>query len=113
MESFLRNLKLTNKNNNMEPSNNIEEQNENLKEMNYSPENDIFNQEEHVSLDGDGNPILNETVSPERLGHDMDVPGAAADDAMEKIGSEDEENNFYSLSDNEDNHEETNEDLIS
>ena len=47
------------------------------------------------------------------MGDDLDVPGSSADDAMEAIGSEDEENNFYSLSDNEDNHEETNEDLLS
>ena len=93
-------------------SDNIEEQNEKLKQMNYSPEKDIFNQQEHVSLDGDGNPILNEQPDEERMGDDLDVPGSAADDAMEKIGSEDEENNFYSLSDNEDNHEETNEDLL-
>ena len=97
----------------MIPKDNTNEQNENLKEMNYSPENDIFTQEEHVSLDGNGNPILNEKTDQERLGDDLDVPGSSADDAMEAIGSEDEENNFYSLSDNEDNHEETNEDLLS
>ena len=97
----------------MIPQDNTNEQNENLKEMNYSAENDIFNQEEHVSLDGNGNPILNEKTDQERLGDDLDVPGSSADDAMEAIGSEDEENNFYSLSDNEDNHEETNEDLLS
>lgn len=97
----------------MIPQDNTNEQNENLKEMNYSPENDIFNQEEHVSLDGNGNPILNEKTDQQRLGDDLDVPGSGADDAMEAIGSEDEENNFYSLSDNEDNHEETNEDLLS
>ena len=97
----------------MTPENNLNEQNENLKEMNYSSDQDIFNQEEHISLDGDGNPIENEAIHPERLGEDLDVPGSSADDAMEKIGSEDEENNFYSLSDNEDNHEETNEDLLS
>ena len=97
----------------MIPQDNTNEQNENLKEMNYSPENDIFNQEEHVSLDGNGNPILKEQKDQDRLGDDLDVPGSSADDAMEAIGSEDEENNFYSLSDNEDNHEETNEDLLS
>ena len=97
----------------MTSENNLNEQNENLKEMNYSSDQDIFNQEEHISLDGDGNPIENEAIQPERLGEDLDVPGSSADDAMEEIGSEDEENNFYSLSDNEDNHEETNEDLLS
>lgn len=97
----------------MTPQDNTSEQNENLKEMNYSPENDIFNQQEHVSMDGDGNPILNEKTDQQRLGDNLDVPGSSADDAMEAIGSEDEENNFYSLSDNDENHEETNEDLLS
>lgn len=97
----------------MTPENNINEQNENLREMNYSPENDIFNQEEHISLDANGNPIIKEQQRERnKLGDDLDVPGSSADDQMEKIGSEDEENNYYSLSDNEDNHEETNEDLL-
>jgi hypothetical protein len=30
-------------------------------------------------------------------GSDLDVPGSELDDAQEKIGSEDEENNYYSL----------------
>ncbi|UJF29808.1 hypothetical protein L0B70_13360 [Kaistella sp. 97-N-M2] len=96
----------------MTPENNKSEQNEQLREMNYSPENDIFNQEEAVPMDGDGNPILTEDSGEERLGDDLDVPGVAADDAMEEIGSEDEENNFYSRSDNADNHEERNDDLV-
>ncbi|MCZ2082896.1 MULTISPECIES: hypothetical protein [unclassified Kaistella] len=97
----------------MTPQDNTHEQKENLEEMNYSSENDIFNQEEHISLDGDGNPIENEQQEIEKVGDDLDVPGSSADDEMEEIGSEDEENNFYSLSDNEDNHEEENEDLLS
>lgn len=36
-------------------------------------------------------------------GADLDVPGAGLDDSMEDIGSEDEENNYYSLGG--DNHE--------
>ncbi len=31
------------------------------------------------------------------LGADLDIPGAELDDAQEKIGSEDEENNYYSI----------------
>ena len=95
----------------MIPQDNTHEQKENLEEMNYSPDEDIFNQEEHISLDGNGNPVEKDEMK-NRLGDDLDVPGSGADDAMEAIGSEDEENNFYSLSDNEDNHEETNEDLL-
>lgn len=97
----------------MTPQDNTHEQKENLEKMNYSSENDIFNQEEHISLDGDGNPIENEQQEIEKVGDDLDVPGSSADDEMEEIGSEDEENNYYSLSDNEDNHEEENEDLLS
>jgi len=37
-------------------------------------------------------------------GDDLDVPGSELDDAQEKIGNEDEENNLYSLGgDNHDN----------
>jgi hypothetical protein len=35
-------------------------------------------------------------------GSDLDIPGAEMDDNQENIGSEDEENNYYSLGD--DNH---------
>jgi len=35
-------------------------------------------------------------------GDDLDVPGSELDDDMEIIGSEDEENNYYSLGDNQD-----------
>ena len=44
-----------------------------------------------------------------KSGEDLDVPGAELDNAMEEIGSEDEENNFYSLGgDNHNNLEEDN-----
>jgi len=33
----------------------------------------------------------------EESGDSLDVPGAELDDAQEKIGSEDEENNYYSI----------------
>jgi hypothetical protein len=35
--------------------------------------------------------------SEDLIGDDLDVPGAELDDAQEDIGSEDEENNYYSL----------------
>jgi hypothetical protein len=41
-------------------------------------------------------------------GNDLDVPGAELDDEQEKIGSEDEENNYYSLGG--DDHENLDED---
>lgn len=48
--------------------------------------------------DDDGTP-LNEKINVS--GSDLDVPGSEDDDANEKIGNEDEENNSYSLSDEE------------
>lgn len=36
-------------------------------------------------------------LADEFPGDDLDVPGAELDDDMEMIGSEDEENNYYSL----------------
>lgn len=96
----------------METNNNTEEQKENLRKMNYPPEQDIFEQEESIPLDGEGNPIIKGNAESNILGSDLDVPGSMADDKMENIGSEDEENNFYSISDNSDNHEESNPDLI-
>ena len=50
------------------------------------------------STDDDGT-ALNE--KGDRSGKDLDVPGSEADDANEKIGEEDEENNPYSLPDRE------------
>lgn len=47
---------------------------------------------------------FNEDVS----GSDLDVPGSELDDDMEKIGDEDEENNYYSLGS--DNHNDLDED---
>jgi hypothetical protein len=41
-------------------------------------------------------------------GDDLDIPGAELDDEQEKIGSEDEENNHYSLGG--DNHDDLEED---
>lgn len=41
-------------------------------------------------------------------GDDLDIPGSELDDQQERIGSEDEENNYYSLGG--DNHKELEED---
>ncbi|WP_394991058.1 hypothetical protein [Emticicia sp.] len=39
----------------------------------------------------------NEKDFDDSLGDDLDVPGSELDDAQEDIGSEDEENNYYSI----------------
>lgn len=51
-----------------------------------------------TDFDGDK---LNE-ADERRTGDDLDVPGAELDDSNESIGEEDEENNYYSQSDNND-----------
>ena len=71
----------------MNSENNSQEQNEQLKEMNYSPENDIFNQEEAISLDGDGNPITSENPK-ENMPFGLDIPGFEDDDNFEQINSQ-------------------------
>ncbi len=95
----------------MIPEDNRKEQERNLEEMNYDAKDDIFNQEEHISLDENGNPIYDENLEDYEMEMDMDVPGSDEDNDMEEVGSEDEENNYYSLSD-QDDHEEDNEDLV-
>ncbi|NML71266.1 hypothetical protein HHL23_15855 [Chryseobacterium sp. RP-3-3] len=95
----------------MIPENNTNEQNRKLEEMDYNPSEDIFNKEKHIPLDGDGNPILNEE-DDDKIDKGLDIPGTEDDDDMEKIGSEDEENNYWSRSDNADDHEEENDDVL-
>ncbi|WP_417429499.1 hypothetical protein [Halpernia sp.] len=96
----------------MNTENNLKEQNENLKKINYPKSEDIFNQETHTSIDPNGTLEENEDLN-DNMEENLDVPGSELDNAQEEVGSEDEENNYYSTSDNNDNHEEINEDLIS
>ncbi|MDQ6472329.1 hypothetical protein RB619_16905 [Flavobacterium sp. LHD-80] len=80
----------------------------NLENLDYPASEDIFNQEDKLE-DIDPDEISNEKTidqnnhewkqNSDKLGEDLDVPGAELDDHQEEIGSEDEENNFYSESD--------------
>jgi len=65
----------------------------------YPASDDIYSQSEKVeSIDDEDNPKLAKEKSKKPLiGEGLDVPGAELDDADEKIGEEDEENNYYSL----------------
>ena len=63
-----------------------------------SKEDEQWKESQLDKTDDDGT-LLNEKVN--YSGSDLDVPGAEQDDANEKIGQEDEENNSYSLSDEE------------
>ena len=87
----------------------------NLNELDYPPKEDIYNQEEKIkninpenintekSIDqkeGEWNENTFNIDKEDITGNDLDVPGSELDDEQEKIGSEDEENNYYSESDN-------------
>jgi hypothetical protein len=63
-----------------------------------------------LSLDmGDDEDLKHRVYPLDFAGEDLDVPGAELDDASERIGSEDEENNPYSIGgDNHDKLSETN-----
>lgn len=86
----------------------------------YPPDEDIYsqyNEEEEVNPEYPSQfkesnvkrGKLNEKYFDEDMsGSDLDVPGSELDDELENIGSEDEENNYYSLGG--DNHDDLDED---
>ena len=88
----------------------------------YPINEDIFNQsqlEENIDpediskmkskIDRDVNKPNEKDFENDMSGSDLDVPGSELDDLDEAIGSEDEENNYYSLGgDNHNNLEEDN-----
>lgn len=81
----------------------------NLEELDYPASEDIYNNEDKLE-DIDPEEISTEKIinqdnhewkqNSDKLGNDLDVPGSELDDKQEDIGSEDEENNYYSESDN-------------
>ena len=52
---------------------------------------------DEVESTGDDEILANRSWPVDFTGNDLDVPGSEDDDAKEQIGSEDEENNSYSL----------------
>lgn len=62
----------------------------------YKPEDDIYRQEEELK---DIDPETKKPVKSEEEDNipGLDVPGTEDDDQLENVGSEDEENNYYSL----------------
>jgi hypothetical protein len=70
------------------------------KEFDIDPE-DISKKKPNETTDED--PEWNEMdFDFEYPGDDLDVPGSELDDEQENVGSEDEENNFYSIGDDDD-----------
>lgn len=65
--------------------------------------------DDNLNMDGgDDEQLKNRQFTTDFSGSDLDVPGSESDDDMEDIGSEDEENNLYSIGG--DNHEDLEED---
>ncbi|MVO11072.1 hypothetical protein GOQ30_18025 [Flavobacterium sp. TP390] len=76
----------------------------NLKDLNYPASEDIYNQDKkEMDVDPEDPSKVKKNPQPidktVTLGADLDVPGASLDDQQEAIGSEDEENNYYSQAD--------------
>lgn len=75
----------------------------------YAPSEDIYNRgKKEMELDPNDiskNKVPNEeeasrnekNFDEDRSGDDLDIPGSELDDQQESVGSEDEENNYYSL----------------
>ena len=59
----------------MIPENNLKEQNQKLEQMNYNSSEDIYNQDDKLSLDIDGN-IENPNVETDDMEMNLDVPGS-------------------------------------
>lgn len=62
-------------------------------ETEINPENIIVKKTPNDTSEGMNEKSFLQDVS----GSDLDIPGSELDDAQENIGSEDEENNYYSL----------------
>ena len=92
-------------------TNPIDDIDENEVPLTYPASEDIYNQAEKVaSVDPEDTSRLKETnkkgeyevlnekdFKDDVSGSDLDIPGSELDDEQENIGSEDEENNYYSI----------------
>ena len=75
----------------------------------YPASEDIYNQDINETALDPGNLLKNKVPNEDdgsileldfahdQTGYDLDVPGSELDDQQESVGSEDEENNYYSL----------------
>jgi hypothetical protein len=68
----------------------------------YPPREDIYSQSQEAYDIDPEDPLRSKTPNEtddgdDDLSDDLDVPNAEADDEQENIGSEDEENNYYSI----------------
>lgn len=63
----------------------------------YPKGEDIFVKSKKVENKKDVKDEPLKSLNPDRMGDQLDVPGSELDNGQEDIGSEDEENNYYSL----------------
>jgi len=64
----------------------------------YPADEDIYTQnEEDESINPEDITTNKESTNDDQLDNNLDVPGSELDDLEENVGSEDEENNYYSL----------------
>jgi hypothetical protein len=76
------------------------------KKIDINPE-DISKKKPFIQIDNTSE--LNEKdFDQDQTGEDLDIPGTELDDEQEEVGSEDEENNYYSIGG--DNHNDLDED---
>jgi hypothetical protein len=68
-------------------------------------EDDVLDEAALDSTDDDGDPLNEGSFGRERSGDDLDVPGAEDDGFDEELGEEDEENEEYSLTKNDEDHD--------
>ncbi|MDQ8013977.1 MAG: hypothetical protein REI96_16105 [Flavobacterium nitrogenifigens] len=82
----------------------------NLENLNYPASEDIYNREDKLDNIDPENISTDKTIiqnsneweqNSDKIGNDLDIPGAELDDDHEEIGSKDEENNYYSEGDTE------------
>lgn len=65
----------------------------------YQPQEDIYNKDKlEQNIDAENiNNLKLPNEEDEIKDKNLDIPGAELDDAQEEVGSEDEENNYYSI----------------
>lgn len=75
-----------------------------LSHSNYMPtkDEDLLYGASMDNEDFEGDRLNEKGFGEDRTGSDLDVPGSELDNKNERIGEEDEENNPYSISDNDD-----------
>jgi hypothetical protein len=104
-----------NENNNTKIEENQEGKENGVFHLGYNAKDDIYNiaknevdiDPENIALQKFKNENNQDELDDNDMGNGLDVPGSELDDEQEKIGAEDEENNYYSLG--LDNHNEVDE----